>query len=452
MKILLLFLVITTLVNFAYADAEKLKTHLDQVEYGGLENILKKKYLRVLTTKNPYDYYIYHGKTKGLQYEMVKKFTEHLNNKYVKKDELRIVFEMIPVDFDQLIPMLINGKADIIAVGLTRTKHREKQVDFAMPYQKVDDVIITRKDLLKQAWKDKTFHIQKNSSYKKNLTTNKIRLEEINPNLNAADVMGFISLKKYDYTLVNSFWAKTLIKGFDNLAIIKKNPFRKKVKINWAVRKKNNRLLNELNSFIPKIKKGTMLGNLLNYKYFYDVAKIKSKDFDIDSNIISKYDETIKKYAQKYDFDWRLLAGLCSQESRFNQGIENEWGAIGLFQIKQMTANEPYINIKEISGELNFDNNVHAGVKYLSWIKKRYFDAKKQMKEESKLRMMMASYNAGPRRVQQAINKARKMGLDPNKWFRNVELAMLKLGYPEPVVYVSEINKHYVSYVLLGIK
>ena len=59
---------------------------------------------------------------------MAKEFTKHLNDKYVKKGELRIVFEMIPVDFDKLVPMLISGKADIIAVGLTRTKHREKKL------------------------------------------------------------------------------------------------------------------------------------------------------------------------------------------------------------------------------------------------------------------------------------------------------------------------------------
>ena len=74
------------------------------------------------------------------------------------------------------------------------------------------------------------------------------------------------------------------------------------------------------------------------------------------------------------------------------------------------------------------------------------------MSEQARLRMMMAAYNAGPRRVLQAINKAKEMGLDSNKWFRNVELAMLKLGYHEPVVYVSEINKRFVSYDLLGIK
>ena len=63
----------------------------------------------------------------------------------------------------------------------------------------------------------------------------------------------------------------------------------------------------------------------------------------------------------------------------------------------------------------------------------------------------MAAYNAGPRRVLQAINKTKSMGLDTNKWFRNVELGMLELGYPEPVIYVSDINKYFVSYDLLGI-
>ena len=428
--------------------------HLDKVDRGGLENILKKKYFRVLTTRNTYDYYMYQGNTKGIQYEMIKEFAKHLNKKFVKKGELRIVFEMIPVDFDQLVPMLNEGKGDIIAVGLTKTPARKKLVDFTIPYRKVDDVIITRKELAKKSWKGKTFHVQENSSYKNALikSAGLVEVKEVDANFNAADLMEFVSLKKYDYALVNSFWAETIRKRFDNLVVLKDRPFRKKVEISWAVRKNNNRLRKELNLFLPKVKKGSYLGNLLGYKYFYDVGQIQSDDFDIESSTISKYDETLKKYAQKFGFDWRLLAGLCYQESRFKQDIVNKWGAIGLFQVKQMTANEPYIKTSDIRGKENYDNNVHAGVKYLAWIKKRYFDSKKEMSEEAKLRMTMAAYNAGPRRVLQAINKAIKMGLDPNKWFRNVELAMLKLGYPEPVIYVSEINKHYVSYVLLGIK
>lgn len=433
---------------------DNLKAHLQQSELGGLQNIIKKKYLRVLTTKNPYDYYIYQGRSKGIQYEMAKEFTKQLNKRYVKKDELKIAFEMIPVDFDDLIPMLKNGKGDIIAVGLTKTEAREAAIDFTAPYQKVDDVIVTRSELANEPWKGKTFHIQKNSSYAKELKSKKdqVKIEEMDANFNAADLMQFLSLKQFDYTLVNSYWAETIGRRFENLTILKDKPFRKNVEISWAVRKKNPELLKELNEFLPKVKKGSYLGNLLNYRYFNDLGRIESADFSLKHNTISKYDELIKKYGKKYGIDWRLLSGLCNQESRFNQDIINEWGAIGIFQIKQMTANEPYIAISNISGAENLENNIHAGVKYLAWIKNRYFDSKPLMSEDARLRMMMAAYNAGPRRVLQAINKTKEMGLDTSKWFRNVELGMLEMGYPEPVVYVSEINKYFVSYVLLGIK
>ena len=391
---------------------------------------------------------------KGIQYEMVREFTKYLNQKYVKKGELKIAFELVPVEFEELIPMLMLGRADFIAVGLTKTDQRERKIAFTLPYQKVDDVIITRKELENKNWKAQTFHVQDNSSYLSALKNSKLplRIEKIDENFNAADLMQFVSLGKFDYTLVNSYWAETIGKRFKNLTVLKDRPFRKAVPVSWALRKENTKLMQELNQFLPSVKKGSYLGNLLNYKYFHDLGRIETVNFSLADSTISEFDSYFKKYAKKYNIDWRLLAALCYQESRFNQDIINKWGAIGLFQIKQMTANEPYIAIPSISGEKNFENNIHAGVKYLAWIKNRYFDSKPTMSEDSRLRMMMAAYNAGPRRVLQAINKAKEMKLDPNKWFRNVELAMLELGYPEPVIYVSEINKYFVSYDLLGIK
>jgi hypothetical protein len=44
------------------------------------------------------------------------------------------------------------------------------------------------------------------------------------------------------------------------------------------------------------------------------------------------------------------------------------------------------------------------------------------------------------------------MGLDSNRWFRNVELALLAMNKSEPVKYVSEINQRYLSYLMLGIE
>jgi membrane-bound lytic murein transglycosylase MltF len=454
MKPFFYFIIVAIFLVNSVQAGEKLKHHLKTEELGDLDRILKKRYIRVLTTRNPFDYYIYQGKTKGIQYEMAKEFTKYLNKKYTKKGELRIVFEMIPVDFDQLIPMLNSGHGDIIAVGLSKTIEREKLITFTVPYRVVDEVIVTRKENSLKAWNGKTFHVQNNSSFYNSLLgmSDLVNIKKIDSNFHAGNIMEFISLKKYDYTLVNSFWAQTIGKRYKNLIFLNDKKLRKNIDISWAIRKNNPQLQEELNNFLPAVKKGSLLGNLFSYKYFYDVGNIQSGNFDIKTSKISKYDLSFKKYADLFNFDWRLLASLCYQESKFVPAIENQWGAIGLFQIKQMTANEPYINIKDISGVENNDNNIHAGVKYLSWIKNRYFDPKKEMSEQSRLRMMMAAYNAGPRRVLQAINKAKELGLNPNVWFRNVELAMLKLGYPEPVIYVSEINKHYVSYLLLGIK
>lgn len=450
-EVKLLLLIHLLFAQISWADA-KLQAHIDKIEQGGLQEIIKKRYLRVLTTKNAYDYYIYQGSRKGIQYEMVREFTKHLNKKYTKKGELPITFELIPVDFDQLVPMLTSGKGDFIAVGLTKTPNREQLINFTEPYQVVNDVVVTRKELKQQAWREKTFHVQAGSSYQKTLTKQKIKTESIDSNFNPADVLELISLKKYDYTLVNSFWAKTLSKLFTNLTIIKDQSFRKRVPISWGVNKKHKKILSELNKFLPKVKKGTLLGNIFNYKYFYNMGRIRAVNSNFKENKISNYDDLFRKYAKKFNLDWRLLAAVSYQESRFDQSIVNKWGAIGMMQIKQMTANEPYINIKKVKGLKNRENNVHAGSKYLAWIKKLYFDWNEKMDEKDRLRMTLASYNAGPRRVQQARSKAKKMGLNPNIWFRNVELAMLKRGYPEPVIYVSEINKHFVSYVLLGIE
>lgn len=436
--------------SFVYGS-DKLSAHLKLKVLGDLDSIIKRKYIRILTTRNIYDYYIFQGQKKGLQYEMANEFTKHLNKKFTKKDDLPIAFELIPTDFDQLIPMLLSGQGDVIAVGLTKTPERQEKVEFTTPYQVVDEVIVTRKDLADK-WQDKTFHIQANSSFSASLKSKGIKFEQVNKNFHSGEIMQFISLGKFDYSLVNSFWAKTITKTFENLKVIKDIPFRKKIDIAWAVRKEDTKLLAELNNFLPKIKKGTLLGNLLSFKYFHNLKARQSKVFDVKNSVISQYDETLKKYAKKYGWDWRLLAAVGFQESRFDQSIHNKWGAIGIFQIKQMTANEPYINIPTIEGVENFENNIHAGVKYLSWLKKTYFDKKENIKEEDKIRMTLAAYNAGPGRLLQAVKKTKELGLNPNVWFRNVEHGMLKLGVDEPTVYVSEINKHYVSYLLLGIK
>jgi membrane-bound lytic murein transglycosylase MltF len=455
-----LFLFSLLLMSSAIADdATKLAGHIKHKRFGGLKRVIKERYIRILTTKNSFDYYIYQGKARGIQYEMAREFTKFLNRRWIKKGDLKIQFELIPVDHDKLIPQLLAGKADIIATGMSITPARKKQVTFATPYRKVDEVIVTRAENILQDYHGKKFSVRKSSSYyeaiknynKKVKPEEFLKVEVVDENLQTGDIIELISLGKYDYTLADSYLAEMALNTFGGLAVHENHSFGKDVGLAWAVKKEDSKLLRELNKFMPKIRKGTLLGNVFDKKYFNDFNRIRSAEFDFKTSHISRYDQLIKKYAKKYGFDWRLLAALAYQESHFNADIVNKWGAIGLFQVKQMTANEPYVNIKNITGKDNVENNIHAGIKYLHWIKKTYFDPVEGMSEKAKLRMTMAAYNAGPGRVLQAIKLARKMKLNPLKWFRNVELAMLRLHKTEPVTYVSEINKRYVAFLLLKI-
>jgi len=62
--------------------------------------------------------------------------------------------------------------------------------------------------------------------------------------------------------------------------------------------------------------------------------------------------------------------------------------------------------------------------------------------------MVFASYNAGPNRIARLRQQAASQGLDPNKWFNNVELMVAEDVGQETVTYVSNIYKYYVAYKL----
>ena len=143
-----------------------------------------------------------------------------------------------------------------------------------------------------------------------------------------------------------------------------------------------------------------------------------------------------------------MIGALAYQESQIDQSRRNPTGAIGVMQILPSTAADPNVNVQNIE---ELENNIHAGVKYLRFIIDRYFE-KEPMDRLNKILFGFASYNAGPAKVTRLRLEARKMGLDPNVWFRNVEIVAAKRIGRETVQYVSNIYKYYVSYRLIADK
>ena len=89
-----------------------------------------------------------------------------------------------------------------------------------------------------------------------------------------------------------------------------------------------------------------------------------------------------------------------------------------------------------------------GNLKYLRFLRDRYFE-KEPMDDVNKMLFTFASYNAGPRKVARLRAEARKKGLDPNVWFRNVEIIAARRIGRETVQYVSNIYKYYIAYRLI---
>src|SRR5262249_49587113 len=124
-----------------------------------------------------------------------------------------------------------------------------------------------------------------------------------------------------------------------------------------------------------------------------------------------------QKYGQEYDFEWLLLVAQGFQESGLDQSIKSPAGAIGVMQMLPTTAKDKNVAIPDISQP---EANIHAGVKYLRFLVNQYFD-EPGITPTNRLLLAFASYNAGPNRITRLRTEAAEQGLDPNKWFNNVE-------------------------------
>jgi membrane-bound lytic murein transglycosylase MltF len=88
---------------------------------------------------------------------------------------------------------------------------------------------------------------------------------------------------------------------------------------------------------------------------------------------------------------------------------------------------------------------VQAGARYLAMIQRKFF-ASRKLAERERMAFVLAAYNLGPERVQAMRAEARKRGLNPDRWFFQVErVAMEQVGMG-PVSYVNSVNKYYLAF------
>jgi membrane-bound lytic murein transglycosylase MltF len=174
------------------------------------------------------------------------------------------------------------------------------------------------------------------------------------------------------------------------------------------------------------------------------------RDFDwvenaLDTEEFGRFEAVVqffRQYGEQYGTDALLVAAQGFQESKLDQSVRSDAGAVGIMQLLPSTAADRNVDIPDIT---TVENNIHAGVKYIQFLRTHYFPDLAEDPLNQTL-LAMASYNAGPNKIVSLRKKAAEQGLDPNKWFGNVEVVVAKEVGTETVKYVSNIYKYYVSY------
>ncbi len=441
-----------------FLGKEQLKKQTLLVYKDDLPGIKNRKVLRVLTRNNAATYFVWRGQFLGFEYELMKRFA----------DSQGLQLEMVvPNRWGDLIPTLQSGGGDLIAASMTVTEERKQQgIAFTAPYNLVTEELVARVD--EPAFTDvndltgRTVVIRRSSAYW--ATMQKLldqgidfRIEAAPDNMETEEIISRVASGEYDLTVSDSHIL--------NVELIWRSDIKPVLTLNgpvahgWAVRKEDQKLLAALNGFLDKEYKGRFY-NLVYDKYFKNSARILDQVAGHQENSargnISPYDAQVQKYAEEYGFDWALIVAQMYQESRFDPKAESWAGARGLMQILPTTGE--LFGVQDLNG---VDTSIQTGVRYLAWLQERF---ESELTVQDRMWFSLASYNAGLGHVRDARSLARKMGWNPNRWFDNVERAMLLLsrrsfyqlttyGYArgkETVDYVRQIRDRYNAYIRLA--
>ena len=244
------------------------------------------------------------------------------------------------------------------------------------------------------------------------------------------------------WAIVDDYKVQTWEGVFNSLKPRKDIIFREGGRTAWAFRKDSPKLTAVVNEFIKANRQGTLMGNILVNRYVRDFDWAANALNDEDYGRLKKLEGIFKKYGEQYEIDYLMAAAQGYQESRLDQSVRSSAGAVGVMQLLPTTARDPKVGIPNID---KVDANIEAGMKYMNYLRSRYFDDP-EIDQRNQILLALGAYNAGPARMISLRRKAEQQGYDPNVWFDNVEIIAAQEIGSETVQYVANIFKYYQAY------
>ncbi|WP_306523868.1 membrane-bound lytic murein transglycosylase MltF [Rheinheimera sp.] len=371
-----------------------------------LHQIYQRDSIRVGILNGPTSYYVTADGATGYEYELA----------VALADKLGVKLDLVPsFHLEELLEKLRTGQVDVIASGSTVSESLRQQYRLAPAYQWSDEVLVFRQSDKKPKSLDELAApvvVLKGSSQAETLLHKQKELPELAIQLNetddATELLQQVADGKIQYTVADSHLLAINQRFYPNLgtAMVLKS----QQPVAWLLAKNNDdSLMSVLVEFFGRSYEGAELLSLED-KYFGHVRRFNYAD---TLDYIEAIDKTLPRYRALFEqhsgnLDWRLLAAIAYQESRWDPKARSPQGVVGMMMLTVNTA-----NLMKVTSRVDAAQSIRGGSKYLQKLIDRIPE---RVQMPDRLWFALAGYNIGYNHVESARMLTEKDGADPDKW------------------------------------
>jgi membrane-bound lytic murein transglycosylase F len=385
--------------------------------YRDFSQIVESGELRILSLPGSMSYFIYKGEEMGYEYEFAKNFAGANN----------LILKLILAENEvKLQKMLEEGKGDLIVYNIPITNEGKEKFFYCGRETINEQVVIQRASKKDTILKDipeligKEIHVIHDSKYYNRLHNlndelgGGIHIRAIEKDtITVEDLIEMVSHGEISYTVSDADMAKLNKTYYSNINISLKISHSQRSA--WAVSKESPELARAIDEWFKDNSNTSKYRSII--KRYFEMSKLPG---DAPApifapNTISPFDSLFKKYAAKISWDWRLIASIAYQESKFHTDKVSWAGAAGLMGLMPKTAISLGLEPEEI-------NNPEASIRAATGLIKRLNRSFRSIQDENeRIKFILAAYNAGSGHVYDAQALAKKYGKNPEIWHNNVK-------------------------------
>ncbi len=388
-----------------------------------LDEVRQTGELRVVTRNGPTAYFEDGGGPSGPEYDLLRGFAE----------ELGVRLQLVVVAKSaQVLPALLSGEAHLAAAGLTISPEAERLVDFGPVYQQITEHIVYRdgrrrpRDL--SQLRGKRLEIPSGASYVKSLLRAQSQVPELvwteDPHADQNELLNRVARGALDYTIVKSN-SYAMYRSYIPEIRVAFN-LAEGESVAWAFPKRADPSLRQAaERYFARIRASGELDRIMDsyYGHVFRSNYVGTRQFLLDvRSKLPAYRQLFKTIAAEFGLDWRLLAAIGYQESKWDPDAVSPTGVRGLMMLTEETA-----AAFGVDDRTDAVQSIRGGARYLTHILGRM---PKDATEPDRMAFALATYNMGFGHLLDARRLSRDEGSDWNRWV-DVRRMVKKLADPD---------------------